>query len=248
MYTKQELLQQLAEIGVDPNGVLKVHLAYKEIGEIDGLAGTVIATLMEYMKDGLLVLPSHTWAHTEAKNPVMDVLHTKSCVGIVPELFRKYPNVYRSLHPTHAVAAFGIGAEEFIKDDELLETPAGVGGSYYKLWEKDAQILLIGVNFNRNTFIHGIEEWDGAEGSISETRADYYVINYAGERIYTPQYRHIARHGSETFSKLERQAFQEGILTFGRFGDATTRLMSAKKLRAMVAPLLAEDPKYLLKY
>jgi len=34
----------------------------------------------------------------------------------------------------------------------------------------------------------------------------------------------------------------------GQFGDATTRLMSAKPFRAMTAELLKKDAKYLLKY
>ena len=248
MYKKEDLLKQLAAIGVDPTGTLKVHLSYREIGAVDGRADTVIDALLEYMQAGLLVLASHTWWHTTEKNPVMDVLHTKSCVGIVPELFRKYPNVHRSLHPTHAVAAVGKDALEFVTGDERVNTPAGIGGAYWKLWERDAQILLIGVNFNRNTFIHGIEEWDGAVGTLAKEPTDLYVINHAGQRLHTPLYLHAARNGSETFSKLEPQAIQAGILTFGKFGDATTRLMSARKLRAMVAPILAEDPEYLLRY
>ena len=248
MYKKEDLLKQLAVIGVDPQGILKVHLSYKEIGDVDGRADTVIAALMEYMKDGLLVLASHTWGTMRPENPIMDVLYTKSCVGIVTELFRHYPNVHRSLHPTHAVAVAGIGAAEFVAGDELINTPAGIGGSYWKLWERDAQILLIGVNFNRNTFIHGIEEWDGAIGTIAEKLTDCYVINHDGNRIHAPLHLHTARNGSETFSKLEPQAAAEGILTFGKFGDATTRLMSARKLRTMVAPILAEDPEYLLRY
>jgi len=108
--------------------------------------------------------------------------------------------------------------------------------------------ITIGVNFERNTFIHGIEEWDGAEGSISDKAEDYFVIDYAGQRIHTPQNRHCAHLGSGTFCKLEPQAISEGVLTLGKFGDATTRLMSAKKLRSMVAPLLKQNPRYLLGY
>jgi len=248
MYTKQDLLNQLGELGIDPKGTLNVHLSYKALGEIEGRGDTILCALIEYMKDGLLVFPTHTWNHVNEANPVMDVQHTKSCVGMITEVFRKYPGVQRSLHPTHSVAAIGKDASQFVAGEEKLETPCGIGGAYYKLWERDAQILLIGVNFTRNTFIHGIEEWDGAVGSISEVRADYYTITHEGNRLYTPQYRHCARIGSETFSKLEPQAIQEGVLTLGKFADATTRLMSAQKLRNMVAPILKKNPSYLLNY
>jgi len=248
MYTKQDLMSHLSAIGVDPKGTLKIHISYKAIGEVEGRGDTVLDALMEYMKPGLLVLASHTWANVRKSNPVMDVLHTPSCVGVLTEMFRKRDGVYRSLHPTHSVAAIGKGAEEFIAGDEKLNTPCGEGGAYNKLWERDAQILLIGVNFSRNTFIHGIEEWDKAEGTIKDEMEDYYVINRQGQRLYTPQRRHCAPIGSETFPKLEPYAFKDGILSFGRFGDATTRLMGAKAIRDMTAKFLKENPRYLMGY
>ena len=249
MYTKQDLLSHLTALGVDPTGTLKVHLSYKAIGEVDGRGDTVLDALMEYMADGLLVLPSHTWSSVGTENPVMDVIYTPSCVGALTEMFRKREGVHRSLHPTHSVAAYGKDAAAFVAGEEKIHTPCGLGGTYYKLWERDAQILLIGVNFSRNTFIHGIEEWDHAEGTINAEAEDFHVIPEAGgQRLYTPQRRHCAPIGSETFPKLEPYAFQEGILTFGNFGDATTRLMRAKPLRTMTARFLKENPRYLLSY
>ncbi len=248
MYKKQDLLKDLEVMGIEPTGTLMVHLSYKAIGEVEGGGDTVLDALAEYMQPGLLVLPSHTWSNVDVINPVMDVLYTPSCIGALTELFRKRPGVCRSLHPTHSVAALGREAADFVSGEEKILTPCGEGGTYHKLWQRNAQILLIGVNFTRNTYIHGIEEWDGAEGTISDKKTDLYVINQQGQRLYTPQYRHCARIGSETFSKLEPQALQQGILTLGRFGDATARLMYAAPLREMVAGLLQADARYLMRY
>jgi len=248
MYTKQDLLQHLTVLGVDPRGALMVHVSCKAIGDVEGRGDAVLDALSEYMREGLLVLPGHTWRNVGKDNPVMDVLHTPTCVGVLTELFRGRPEVRRSLHPTHSLLALGGGAEEFLEGEERIQTPCGKGGAYYKLWERDAQILLIGVNFTRNIFIHGIEEWDGAEGSISPDRSDLYVIDHGGRRLYTPQYRHCSRLGSETFSKLEAPAVMGGILTIGRFGDADARIMRTRPLRVMVAALLRQDAGYLLRY
>ena len=248
MYTKQQLMQQLKSIGVNPKGTLKVHSSYKTIGEVEGRGDTVIDALMEYMRDGLLVLPTHTWEYVNVNNPVMDVLYTPSNVGILTNLFRKRENVYRSLHPTHSVAAVGKDAKEFVAGEEKVNTSCGHGGTYYKLWERDAQILLLGVNFNCNTFIHGMEEWDNhGKYTISKEQTDLYTINYQGQRLYTPQYCHCPRTRLDIFTKLEAPAIQEGILTLGFFGDATTRLMNAKPLRELTAKLLAKDDRYLLR-
>ena len=248
MYTERSLCAQLNALGVDPGGTLLVHLSYKAIGEVEGGGDTVLDALTAYMRPGLLVLPSHTWQNVNAENPVMDVLYTPSCVGYLTELFRGRPDVCRSLHPTHSLVARGGDAREFLLGEAYIDTPCGEGGAYYKLWERDAQILLLGVNFTCNTFIHGIEEWDGAVGSVSQEKTDLYVINEEGYRLHTPQYRHCSRLGSQTFSKLEPAATEKGILTLGRFGDATARLMRARPLRGMVAAILEEDPGYLLRY
>ena len=145
MHTQQTLITQLSNLSVDPAGTLMVHISYKAIGEVEGRADAVLDALMDYMKPGLLVLPAHTWDNVGKQNPVMDVLHTPSCVGVLTELFRKRPGVSRSLHPTHSLAAYGKDAEDFVSGEELIDTPCGKGGSYDKLWERDAQILLIGV-------------------------------------------------------------------------------------------------------
>ena len=248
MYTERSLLAQLNALGIDPKGTLLVHLSYNSIGQVEGGGEAVLDALAGYMQPGLLVLPSHTWQNVNGENPVMDVLYTPSCVGYLTELFRNRPDVCRSLHPTHSLAAKGEAAREFLSGEEHITTPCGEGGAYYKLWERNAQILLIGVNFTRNTFIHGIEDWDGAVGSVSEEKTDLYVINEEGYRLYTPQYRHCSRLGSQTFSKLEPAAVAQGFLTLGRFGGATARLMLARPLREMVAAILEEDPSYLLRY
>ncbi|MCL2003528.1 MAG: AAC(3) family N-acetyltransferase [Oscillospiraceae bacterium] len=248
MHTKQDLINALEALGVNPGGTLMVHLSYKAIGAVDGRGDTVLDALAEFMRQGLLVLPSHTWSNVGADNPVMDVLYTPTCVGKLTELFRRRPGVIRSFHPTHSVAALGADAEAFVSGEEHIQTPCGEGGVYYKLWERDAQILLLGVNFTRNTYIHGVEDWDGAEGTLSRERTDLYVIMPEGKRLYTPQYRHCAPLGSETFSKLEPDALRQGVMAIGRFGSASARLMRAKPLREMTAALLKEDSRYLLRY
>jgi len=248
MYTKQDLFSHLAALSINPSGTLMVHLSYKSIGEVKGRGDAVLDALMEYMRPGLLVLPSHTWGCVGISNPVMDVLYTPSCVGALPEMFRRRPGVVRSLHPTHSLAAVGADAAEFVSGEEHIRTPCGRGGAYYKLWERDAQIMLIGVNFNRSTFIHGIEEWDHAEGSISPEQTDMYVISHQGSRLFTPQYRHCAPLGSETFSKLEAPSLRQGVLTIGQFGDADVRLVRARPLRDLVAGYLQADARYLTRY
>ena len=250
MITKFDLLNNLTELKIEPTGTLMVHLSYRAIGDVQGRGDAVLDALMEYMRPGLLVVPAHTWDTVSVRNPIMDVLYTPvtSEIGVLPEMFRKRPNVLRSLHPTHSLCAIGKDARKFLTGEEKIQTPCGKTGAYYKLWERDAQILLIGCNFTSNTYIHGLEEWENAKGAISKEKTHMYVIDYKGKRLYTPQYRHCSHNGSSTFSKIEPIAYEQGVLSFGKFGNAGTRLMRAVALRDLVAPIMKEDPEYWLNY
>ncbi|MBE6935799.1 MAG: AAC(3) family N-acetyltransferase [Ruminococcaceae bacterium] len=246
MHTKESLMRDLAAMGVDPKGTLFIHSSYKSLGDVEGRADTVLDALMEYMKDGLLVFPAHTWANVNDRNPVMDVLHTPVCVGILPELFRKRPGVKRSLHPTHSVCAIGEGAEEFLAGEENVTTPCPEGGVYHRLYTRGAQILLIGVNFNRNTFIHGVEEWEHLTGTLTAHTQPLWVVDYEGKRHYTPQHRHCAPLISETFWKVEPIAIRDGATKLAKLADAKVYLSDARKLRDTVARIFSIDPMALI--
>ena len=75
MYTKSDLMTGLAALNIDPRGTLLVHSSMKAIGPVEGGADTVLDALSAYMKDGLLVLPTHTWRSVAGEHNVFDVLH-----------------------------------------------------------------------------------------------------------------------------------------------------------------------------
>jgi aminoglycoside 3-N-acetyltransferase len=62
MYTKEDLIKAFKEIGINPEGTLLVHSSMKAVGEVEGRADTVIDAFLEYMQDGLLVFPTHSWS------------------------------------------------------------------------------------------------------------------------------------------------------------------------------------------
>lgn len=62
MYTKTDLINCITAIGIKPNDTLLVHSSIKAIGEVEGGADTVLDAFIEYMKPGLLIFPTHTWA------------------------------------------------------------------------------------------------------------------------------------------------------------------------------------------
>ena len=123
-YTKQDLQQDLAAMGLTGTETILIHSSMKSIGAVEGGADTVLDALMEFFAEGLLLLPTHTWRSIDRGNPVFDVRRSPCCVGILPELFRQRPGVVRSLHPTHSMAACGRGAAAYLAGELENNTPA----------------------------------------------------------------------------------------------------------------------------
>ena len=242
MHTHDTLLEQLHHMGINEQGVLLVHSSMKSIGEVEGGADTVLNVMGEYMKDGLLVLPTHTWANINASNPTFYVEESPSCIGILPEMFRKRPGVIRSWHPTHSVAALGRNAREFTTGDERFDTPCARGSAWGKLLDEQATILLIGVDFRRNTFIHGVEEWLNIPGRMTDDHEELQTVLADGTVMEVPSRRHCGESWSEYFWKVEEVMIAKGALYFGEFGDAVVRVCDTMKLTEVLTEMLQVFP------
>ena len=242
MYTKSSLMNDLERMGIDPKGTLLMHSSMKSIGSVEGGADTVLDALSEYMKDGLLVLPTHTWSYVNASNPRFDVANSPSCVGILPELFRKRPGVIRSLHPTHSVAALGKDAAEFVAGAELLDTPCHRESVWGKLLDRQATILLVGVDLRRNTFIHGIEEWVDIPGRLTDHHEQLITVLPDGTEITVPSRRHCGLSWSEHFWKVEKVLEEQGAIHRAQLGDAKVWVCSTVKTTEILTAMLAENP------
>lgn len=157
-YNKQQLKDQLKSMGLKGDETILIHSSMKSIGEVDGGADTVLDAWMEYFKDGLLLLPTHTWKTVNADNPVYNPQTTPSCVGLLTNMFMKRDGVIRSLHPTHSMAGYGKSAAEYLAGEEYNNTPCTPGGCYDRLRDAGGKVLLVGVGHERNTYIHSVEE------------------------------------------------------------------------------------------
>ncbi|TCK92825.1 aminoglycoside 3-N-acetyltransferase [Natranaerovirga hydrolytica] len=242
MHTKESLIRDLKDMTIDKKGTVLIHSSMKSIGEVDGRADTVLDALSDYMKDGLLALPTHTWSYINSDNPHYYVDDSPSCIGILPEIFRKRPNVIRSLHPTHSVAALGADAKKFVSGDEKFDTPCARGSAYGKLLDRKGTIMLVGVDLIRNTFIHGIEEWVDIPGRLTDDHEQLYTHLRDGHKISVPSRRHCGKSWSLHFWKVNEICLKHKAMYFGRFGDATVRVCDTERLTALITKMLAINP------
>lgn len=123
-YTKQQLTDMIHRMGIQPDDSIMVHASMKSIGNVEGGADTVLDAWMEYLSDGLFMMPTHTWAQMGPDCRIFDPQNMSSCVGLLTNLFRIRPGVVRSLHPTHSIAAYGKKQKSTLPAKRLWILPA----------------------------------------------------------------------------------------------------------------------------
>ena len=236
MFTKEYLKQQLKDMGIKSDDTVLIHTSYKSIGEVEGGIDGLIDTFKEYLNEGLFIVPTHTWDVVTRENPVYDVKTTIPNIGAVPMVAAFREDGIRSLHPTHSVWATGKNAKTFTEGDEHAETPAPVGGCWYRLFDLGAKILLIGVGHNRNTFIHAVDEMANLDDRLDSTPWGVTVVDYNGRKI-THSFRNHYNTGSENFDNFEKMFVAKGVQTFGRLGNAEVKICDAKKCTEVLLDL-----------
>ena len=188
MTTKKEIFEFLEKAGIKRNDTVLIHTSMKSIGEVEGGCDGIIDSFCDYLKEGLFIVPTHTWANVNEENPVYNVKTTKPCIGALPTVATFRKDGFRSLHPTHSVCAFGKNAENFVKGEEKCTTPCPKNSVWARLYDVGAKIILIGVGLNRNTYIHAIDEMLNLEGRLSEP-FPLSIIDYNGKE-YKTRFRH----------------------------------------------------------
>ncbi|MCL1842250.1 MAG: AAC(3) family N-acetyltransferase [Defluviitaleaceae bacterium] len=246
MHTVESLVKDLGKSGIDAGGTLLVHSSYKSIGECENRGDTVIDAFIEYMGGGLLIFPTHTWETVRIeKDNVFDHACAPSCVGILPDLFMKREGVIRSLHPTHSLAALGEGAEEFVSGEEFTRTPCPRNGCYGKLYDRNAQILFLGCELSKNTYLHGVEEWNNVPNRLRSEPHELFIK--IGDRLIScPQYRHHYPGGdiSENYKKAEPIFIEKGAASYCKIGDAHSVLCDAVRMADIISEILQSNPNF----
>src|SRR5262245_50154624 len=102
--SKNQIIQQLLDLGVQPGGVLLVHTAFSKVKPVEeGPLGLMTALQAVLGPEGTLVMPSMT---SDDDQPFDRKATPCLWLGIVAETFWQMPGVLRSDSP-HAFAAIG---------------------------------------------------------------------------------------------------------------------------------------------
>lgn len=241
--TQESLTQDLATIGVNAGMTVMVHSSLGKVGWTVGGPVTVIRALLDVLgTEGTLVMPAESpqvsdpgdwnddrvhadWHETiRAHLPVFDPLTTPTTMGAIPEAFRTYPGTLRSNHPMVSVCANGPLSKEITKD-HALEFCEGPGTPFEKLYDLDAQTLLLGVGFNRCTSLHY------AESLVSKRRTTThrFPVNACGERVWV-ECNDMANDDGVHFPIVGERFAETAAICTRKIGEADSVLFSTRKL------------------
>ncbi len=242
---KQDVLRAFEELGVEAGQTVMVHCSLSSLGFVCGGAQVVIEALMEAIgPDGTIMMPTQSWKNLDPSSgvhweepeewwqlirdnwPAYDKAITPTnTMGAVAEMFRRWPGTLRSDHPARSVAAWGRHADYLTKDHDLSNI-FGEGSPIAKLYELDGHVLLIGVDYDKNTSLHLADvraEYPGKHDVVESS-----AIMEDGVRVWK-SYETLAVDG-EDFVQIGKAFEANHPVAKATLGNATLRFMRQRDL------------------
>ena len=233
VYTKQQLLDQLAQMNVPQNKVVLMHSSLRLVGKVEGGVKTLLDAMIEYFTadGGLFCVPTHTWANTK-KEITLDMSSSATCLGAFSDFVITDPRGIRSQHPTHSMMVFGDRrrALDFIAGETAITSCTSPESCYGKLYREGGYVLLVGVAQSRNTYMHCVEEMLDMPNRLTEDLRDLTVKLESGEIVHHRMKIHLSGT-SNRFPKYETAFRYHGAITDGFIGNAPTQACDARIIK-----------------
>lgn len=247
MITREGLYKQFEEMGLPRNAPVAVHTSLRAVGGVEGRGEGLLDALIAWVTGekspdgGLLCVPTHTWDRLGKGDPVtLDVKDERTCLGTLPTLALRRPDVLRTLHPTHSMAVFGDPekAKAWAAGEVMTETSTSPAGCWGRLRTAGGFVLLIGVGHNRDTYLHSVEEWLRVPNRLSENFVPTKIRLESGDVIERPIRCHHTVGISEVSAKYPKYepAFRaRGCIRDGTVGEAKSQLCDCRKMAEVMA-------------
>lgn len=242
--TVDSLLADLRGLGIGAGDRLLVHSSLSELGWVAGGAQAVVEALQRVLTpEGTLAMPTFTaqlsdpaaWRNPPVPDDWVEPIRTAMPayrpavtptrgMGAIPECFRDYPGTHRSDHPLTSVAAWGADAAELVADHGL-DYRLGDGSPLGDLYDRGAEVLLLGVDHDVNSSLH-----------LAENRADLdrepvtesAPVLRDGERVRV-EFENVPEDTSD-FTDVGAEFEREVGCVEGTVGAATAKLLDQRDL------------------
>jgi len=174
--TRDSLATDLRKLGVGAGQRILLHASLRSLGWVDGGTATVVGALRDVLGPaGTLVVPAMTPGNSDTSRlyrerardmtwwqrrryrrrmPPFDAATTPGTgTGLIAEQVRTSEGAVRSAHPQSSFAAIGALSEHFMHG-HAPDCHLGERSPLARLYDADAQILLLGVGYANCTAFH----------------------------------------------------------------------------------------------
>ncbi len=241
--TVDDLIAALLDLGVAGGSTLVVHSSLSSLGWVCGGPVAVVTALRDVLgPEGTLVVPTHSadlsdparwerppvpetwWSVIRDTMPAFDAdLTPTRAMGRIADTARHLPGAVRSTHPAYSFTAIGPQAAD-VTAGHALSNGFDEASPPARLYDLDADILLLGVGHANNTSLHLAEHRSGTGGLLSQ--GSPMLVD--GVRRWVTY--DVLDTNTDDFEALGRDCAAAGLERSGPVGATTARLMSQRAL------------------
>jgi aminoglycoside 3-N-acetyltransferase len=243
---KQDIIAGLRSLGLCPGDIVMVHSSLSSMGFLVGGADTVIDALLDVIGPaGTLAMPTLCQKDKERRFETWNIATSPSDVGRITETFRLRPDVVRSDHATHSVAAFGAKAVELTAGHKTSGGrpspwgPAafGHGSPWEKFYEWNVRYVFLGVSMRVNTMRHFVQSRivEDRLNALPPDRRSAFSARLQG--WCTPG---VWPNYDDT--QMEERLTALSLIRFAAIGAATVRLLQARDIVDHSRRILESEP------
>lgn len=234
---QKHVINELKRIGIKPSDKIIVHSAMSKMGVLEEGAKTFVESLKELItENGTIIMPTHSASNmydylNDKEKPPYSVRNTSSRLGKITEYFRKQQNTFRSIHPTHSVAAWGLDSEEYVQGHEKSLRPFDKYSPYPKIISDHFITFAIGVDLNSTTVVRVADDLmkDYPYNPYTEKTFKVQCINHQDCIIDVETYSHRKDVGKCRDNMLLYPYLKDYIST-GNFFNADIMIYDSKKI------------------
>ena len=232
-------------LGLTRGAVVFMHSSLSSIGEVEGGADAVVDAVLDALgPEGTLAVPTFC-SINRRRGLTFEPDATPSEVGQITNALRSRPEAFRSRHIWQSMSAVGKRAEEMMSVHR--PTAWAADGPFWRLYEWDAYIMLLGVPYFRSTFWHLIEQmvqpaygrWRESTGRVKNPDGTESPLE---EITFGPKTGHV-----HDFNKLGSRMEARGLVRVGAVGNAMARLYRARDALDTGVAEYRKDPTLFIK-
>lgn len=162
-FNAADVTKALSELGVRQGDIIMVHSSF---GGSTSYKGTIPQLIDAFINavgaTGTVAMQSMAYYgmrsadYLDSGKP-FDVRRSISKMGIISEVFRRRPDVRRSLHPTHPITYWGARGEWLVEHQIQDLAPFGENSPFARLLEAGGKVVMFDAGIDSMTFVCHLE-------------------------------------------------------------------------------------------